>query len=198
MTQLSREMTLRQFDHGYWYATEIKRFGQSLGVPGASKLRKDELEKAIRRFLTHGTVTSPTKRELSRSGVKDVDLGLRLDRRVILYTNDRETKAFLDRGARKLDPAYKRRTGSRYRFNRWREIQLTRGTRLIYRDLVKEWVRLNRPGKRYRRVPIGRYINFLSDFMAANPGATMAAAIRAWKAVKRMNALKTYRAFAGS
>jgi len=43
---------------------------------------------------------------------------------------------------------------------------------------------------------VGRYINFLSDFMAANPGATMAAGIRAWKAVKAMDSAKDYRAFA--
>jgi hypothetical protein len=61
---------------------------------------------------------------------------------------------------------------------------------------VKEYARLNRPETTYRRVPSGRYINFLSDFMAANPGATMAAAIRAWKTVKSMNAPKNYRTFA--
>jgi hypothetical protein len=195
MSRLSKLMTLRQFDHGYWYATEIKSFAQSLGVASAHKLRKDELEKAIRHFLIHGKVSSPTERSLSRTGVKDVDLGLRLDRPVVLYTNDHETKAFLDREARGIDPAYKRRSGSRYRFNRWREAQLARGTRITYRDLVKEWVRLNRPETKYRRVPIVCYINFLSDFMAANPGATMAAGIRAWKRVKKMNSLKTYRAF---
>src|SRR5256714_14154870 len=101
--KLSKEMTLRQFDHGYWYATEIKRFAQSLGLPSAHKLRKDELEKAIRHFLAHGEVTNPTKRDLSRSGIRDVDRGLRLDLTVILYTNDRETKAFLEREARRLD-----------------------------------------------------------------------------------------------
>jgi len=195
MSKLSKNMTLRQFEHGYWYATEIKTFAQSLGVPGAGKLRKDELEKAIRHFLAHGTVAIPTKRSLSRSGVKDVELGLRLDRRVVLYTNDRETKTFLEREARKLDPAHTRRSGSRYRFNRWREAQLTRGVPLTYRDLVKEWVRLNRPETKYRRVPIVCYVNFLSDFMAANPGTPMAAAIRAWKTVKRMNSRNTYRAF---
>ena len=78
-SKLSKKMTLRQFDHGYWYATEIKRFAQSLGLPSAHKLRKDELEKAIRHFLAHGEVTSPTKRDVSRSGIKDVDRGLRLD-----------------------------------------------------------------------------------------------------------------------
>ena len=63
MSKLSKKMTLRQFDHGYWYATEIKRFAQSLGVPAAHRLRKDELEKAIRHFLAHGKVASPTKRD---------------------------------------------------------------------------------------------------------------------------------------
>ena len=196
MSMLSKEMTLRQFDHGYWYATEIKRFAQALGVPAAHKLRKDELENAIRRFLTTGKITSPTKRDLSRSGVKDVDRGLTLDRRVVRYTNDHETKAFLEREARRLDPTFRRRSGARYRLNRWREAQLMRGARITYRDLVKEYVRLNRPETTHRRAPIGRYINFLSDFMAANPGATMAAGIRAWKSVKRLNSPKSYGAYA--
>jgi SAP domain-containing new25 len=195
MSKLSKDMTLRQFDHGYWYATEIKRFAQSLRVPAAHRLRKDELEKAIRYFLAHGKITNPTKRDPIRSGIKDVDRGLRLDRRVILYTNDRDTKAFLEREARRLDPTFKRRSGSRYRLNRWREAQLTRGARITYRDLVREYVRLNRPETRYRRAPVDRYVYFLSDFMAANPGARMAAAIRAWKAVKRMDSPKNYRAF---
>ena len=191
-------MTLRQFDHGYWYATEIKRFAQSLGLPSAHKLRKDELEKAIRRFLATGTLTSPTKRDLSRSGIKDVDRGLRLGLRVIRYTNDRGTKAFLDREARRLDPSFKPRSGSRYRLNRWRDDQLTRGVPITYRDVVKEYVRLNRAETAHHRIqqPSGRYIHFLSDFMAAHPGATMAAAIRAWKKVKTMDSPKNYGAFA--
>jgi hypothetical protein len=194
-SKLSKKMTLRQFDHGYWCATEIKRFAQSLGLPSAHKLRKDELEKAIRHFLANGKVTSPTKRDLSRSGIKDVDRGLRLDLPVILYTNDHETKAFLEREARKLDPAFKRRSGARYRLNRWRDAQLTRGAHITYRDLVKEYVRLNHPETTHRRAPVDRYVYFLSDFMAANPGATMAAAIRAWKTVKTMDSPKNYRAF---
>src|SRR3954471_16982306 len=133
-TKLSRRMTLRQFDHGYWYATEIKSFARSLGLPSAHKLRKDELEVAIRHFLATGKVRSPTKRELSRSGIKDVDRGLRLDLPVILYTNDHETKAFLEREARRLDSSFKRRSGSRYRLNRWRDDQLARGVRITYRD----------------------------------------------------------------
>ena len=61
---------------------------------------------------------------------------------------------------------------------------------------MKEYVRLNRPETTHRRAPVDRYVYFLSDFMAANPEATMAAAIRAWKMVKAMDSPKNYRAFA--
>ena len=38
-------MTLTEFDNGYWYATELKEFAEAIGIPSATKLRKDELEK---------------------------------------------------------------------------------------------------------------------------------------------------------
>jgi hypothetical protein len=42
----------------------------------------------------------------------------------------------------------------------------------------------------------GRYINFISDFMAQNPRGSQGDAVRAWKEVKRMDAPKTYEAWA--
>jgi hypothetical protein len=190
--KLSAGMTLRQFDHGYWYATEIKAFARSIGVAGAHTLRKDELETIIRHFLAHGRLPSAPLRNRSRTGVRDVDRGLRLGLRVVLYSNDRETKAFLEREARRMNPAHRRRSGSRYRINRWRDAQLAKGARITYRDLVTEYVRLNRPETEHKRGPSGRYVYFLSDFLGANPGAGMAAAIRAWKQIKKQNAPKTY------
>jgi hypothetical protein len=44
--KLSASMTLSQFEHGYWYATQLKDFGETIGIPSASKLRKDRLERA--------------------------------------------------------------------------------------------------------------------------------------------------------
>ena len=49
--KLSRSITLEQFDHGYWYADDLKEFAARLGVDGAKSLRKDELERAIRAVL---------------------------------------------------------------------------------------------------------------------------------------------------
>ncbi len=191
-------MTLTQFDNGYWYAVDLKEFADTLGIPSANKLRKDELEKAIKVFLQTGKVESPTKRSLSRLGVKDVKRGLRLTLPVIVYTNDHETKSFLEREARKIAPDMKRRSGARYRLNRWREEQLVKGVKLTYGALVKEYVRLNRPDEPYARISTGRYINFMADFLAAEKGATRSEAIAAWKQLKVRNIPQTYSAWVKS
>src|SRR5207237_9646522 len=96
---LSESTTETQFDNGYWYATELKDFAARIGVPSASRLRKDELEKAIRHFIRNGEVKTFVKRRLTRARVKDVDKGLRLELRVVNYTSNRETKDFIDREA---------------------------------------------------------------------------------------------------
>src|SRR5690348_16942669 len=72
-TKLSTSMTLTEFDNGYWYATELKEFAEEIGIPSAAKLRKDELEKAIKLYLATGKIENPTTRSLSTSGVKDVE-----------------------------------------------------------------------------------------------------------------------------
>jgi hypothetical protein len=197
-TKLSTSMTLTQFDNGYWYATELKEFAETIGIPSASALRKDELERAIKLFLEIGRIKSPTKRSLSTSGAKDVHRGLSLDLPVVVYTNDTETKNFLDREAQKLAPGVKRKSGVRYRLNRWREEQLVKGVALTYGDVVREYVRLNRTEGRFAQIPIGRYINFVSDFLAAEKGATREQAIKAWNKLKTLDAPKDYRSWAKS
>ena len=195
-TKLSASMTLTEFDHAYWYAVELKHFATELGIRSASALRKDELEQAIRAFLQTGAIVQPPRRKPSASTDKDVKRGLHLDLRVVRYTNDRETKEFLEQEARKLAPGLKRRSGARYRLNRWREAQIRNGARIRYRDLVNEWVRLNQSTDRFARIPHGRYVNFMSDFLAARNGATKEQAIKAWATLKRMDAPKTYAAWA--
>jgi hypothetical protein len=191
-------MTLTQFDNGYWYAVELKAFAETIGIPFANKLRKDELETAIKHLLKTGKIKTPTKRSLSTSGPKDVELGLSLDLPVLVYTNDKETKAFLDREAQKLAPGLKRKSGVRYRHNRWREEQLVKGAKLTYRDVVKEYVRLNQTEEPFARIPIDCYINFVSDFLGAERGATREQAMKAWEQLKTLDIPKNYRSWAKS
>jgi hypothetical protein len=194
-TKLSTSMTQDQFDNGYWYATELKKFAKTIGIPFASRSRKDELEKAIKVFLEAGKIESPTKRSLCASGAKDVEQGLSLSLPVTVYTNDKETKDFLEREAQKLIPGLKRKSGVRYRFNRWREEQLLNGVKLSYGDLVNEYVRLNLIKEPFAQIPIDCYINFMSDFLAAERGATREQALRAWKKLKKLDVPKNYRSW---
>jgi hypothetical protein len=188
-------MTLNQFDNGYWYTTELKQFAEAIGIPSAKRLRKDELERAIKLFLTTGKVESPTKRSLSTSGIRDFERGLSLDLPVVIYTNNSETKSFLENQAQKLSPGLKKKSGARYRLNRWREEQLIEGVKLTYGDLVREYVRLNQSKERFAHIPHDRYVNFMSDFLATEKGATREQAIKAWERLKKLDIPKNYRSW---
>jgi len=188
-------MTEVEFDNGYWYATEIKKFADKIGIPHATRLRKDELEKAIKLFLKSGTIKSPTKRNLSKSGIKDIERGLSLKLPVINYTSNKATKDFIVKEAQKIAPNLTRKSGARYRLNRWREEQLTKGRRITYEDLVHQYVKLNQTEERFAQIPVGRYINFLSDFLAAESGATREQAMKAWQQLKKLDIPKNYRSW---
>ncbi|MEO8451947.1 MAG: hypothetical protein ABI647_19305 [Gemmatimonadota bacterium] len=193
--KLSASMTVTQFDYGYWYAVELKTFAARIGIPSAGKLRKDELEKAVKVFLKTGKIKSTTKRSLTTPGLRDVERGLRVDLPVAVYTNDKETKAFLEREAQRLAPDSRRKSGARYRLNRWREEQLVKGCQITYRDLIEEYVRLNQVEGSFPQVPHVRYINFVSDFLAAEKGATRRQAAGAWQKLKLLDGPKTYRSW---
>src|SRR3984957_9434911 len=191
-TTLSDFMTETEFDNGYWYATELKEFAIKVGIPSANKLRKDELEKALKHFIRTGESKTIVQRGLTKSGVRDLDKGLTLDLPVVHYTSNRETKEFIEREAAKLEPGFKRASGTRYLLNRWREAQLASGKPITYRDLVKQAIELNKAKRGPLRIEHARYINFISDFMAANKKAPREEAVRAWKELKAMDAPKTY------
>jgi len=193
--KLSTSMTLTQFDNGYWYTTELKDFAKTIGIPFASRLRKDELEDCIKLFLKTGKIESPTNRSFSIPSTKDVDLGLSLDLPVAAYTNDRKTKDFIEQEARKMAPCLRRKSGACYRLNRWREEKLATGVRISYGDLVREYVRLNQTKGPFVQIPHGRYINFLSDFLKAEKRATREQALKVWEELKTLDAPKNYRSW---
>jgi len=192
---LSPTMTIEEFDNGYWYATEIKKFAESIGIPSTSKLRKDELEKAIKHFLKTGKIKIPTQRSLSKTGEKDLKKGLSLNLPIVNYTSNKETKDFIVAEATKIVPGLKKRSGARYRLNRWREEQLTTGSGITYGDLVNKYIELNQGKEPFKRVPSGRYINFLSDFLKNEKDATREDGNKVWKELKEMDIPKTYEAW---
>jgi hypothetical protein len=46
--------------------------------------------------------------------------------------------------------------------------------------------------ERFEKIPHGRYINFVAEFLAAEKGATRAEAIAAWTELKELDVLKDY------
>jgi hypothetical protein len=192
---LSPAMTLRDFVNGYWYADQLKDFAARIGIPSAKKLRKDELEKAIATFLRTGKAGLPTRRSLRKTGAKDAERGLHLKLPIGNYTSNRETKDFIVEQARLLAPDVRVKSGVWYRLNRWREERIASGGRPTYGDLVLQYVALNRM-PRFDRIPHGRYINFVADFLQAEPRATRAGAIAAWKELKKTDCPKDYTSWA--
>lgn len=188
-------MSLGEFDNGYWYATEIKAFAKDIGIVGISELRKDKLEILIRKFLKTGSVSKP-KRDLSTpDGAKDSALGLKLKLPIRKYTNNKETKGFILESARQMDANFKEKSGARYRLNRWREEQIANGKPITYGDLVKQFVSLCKTEGPFPQEAAGRYINFLSDYLAKERDATRKEALKAWRELKRLDIPKNYRSW---
>jgi hypothetical protein len=192
---LSPTMTPREFENGYWYLDDLRDFASQIGIPGATRLRKDEIERAIVAFLRTGTVKLPTKRALRKTGAKDLERGLSLKLRIEHYTSNRETKGFIVREARKVAPEVREKSGVWYRLNRWREEQITNGNRPTYGDLVQQYVALNRV-ERFDKIPHGRYINFVAAFLTAEKSGTRSDAIAAWAELKSMDIRKDYASWA--
>ena len=192
---LSLRMTPQQFENGYWYATELKAFAKTTGIPLAGKLRKDELEAAILQLLRSGELTKPPRNPTATNDPADPERGLHLRLPVVKFRNDPETWDFIEREARKMSPGMKRRSGAKYRLNRWRDARLAEGTRITYRDLIAEYVRLSTDGKPFQPIPSGRYINFARDYFAPEDGATFRGMLRAWKEVKKLDAPKEYKSW---
>ena len=188
---LSPTMTLRDFENGYWYLEQLKTFAERIGIPAANRLRKDELETAIVAFLRTGKAALPTKRSLRKTGVKDVVRGLTLKRRIEHYTSNHETKGFIVEQARLMAPQVREKSGVWYRLNRWREEQITSGRHPTYGDLVRQYIALNQM-ERFEKIPHGRYINFVADFLAADKEATRAEVVAAWAELKQLDVPKDY------
>jgi hypothetical protein len=188
-------MTETQFDNGYWYATEIKAFANEIGIPHASKLRKDELEKLIRHFLRTGKVISSTRKNILKPGIKDIDKGLKLSLPVINYTSNKITKYFIVNEALKQAPGLKKKSGARYRLNRWRDEQVTRRIKITYGEIVKKYIELNQAEGSFKKAPSGRYINFLSDYLKNEKNAKRSDALKIWKSLKSLDIPKDYRSW---
>src|SRR5688500_95628 len=113
-TKLTENITVEQFENGYWYAEEIKAFAKKIGIRNTTRLRKDQLEDLIKAFIRTGKIPSSTKKPAPPTLVKDHELGLKPALPIINYTSNKVTKQFIESEARKIRPNLKKKSGARY------------------------------------------------------------------------------------
>ncbi len=193
--KLTKNITEEEFDKGYWFANEIKALGKEIGIVNSSKLRKDELEQLIKHYIRTGQVKKAGRKNIIKTGTKDLDKGLTKSLPIINYTSNKQTKNFIKTEANKLAPGIKIKSGVWYRLNRWRDQQITKGQKTSYGDLVNQFIQLNQTESKFEKVRVGRYINFLSDFLAKEKGVTRRQAINEWKKLKKLDIEKDYKSW---
>jgi hypothetical protein len=193
--KLTTNITETEFDNGYWYANEIKAFAKEIGIKNSSKLRKDELEQLIKHYIRTGKVKNSDRKNVLKSGTKDLEIGLTTSLPIFNYTSNKQTMNFIKTEADKLLPGLKIKSGAWYRLNRWRDEQMTKGKRITYGDLINQFVKINQTDVKFEKVAVGRYINFLSDFLANEKSATRQQAINEWETLKTLNIEKSYKSW---
>ena len=192
---MTEQITKEEFDNGYWYANEIKAFAKQIGIVNSSKLRKDELEQLIKHFLRTGELKNSDRRNVLKTGKKDIEIGLTTSLPIIHYTSNKQTKNFIISKAQKIIPGLLVKSGVWYRLNRWRDDQITKGKKITYGDLINQFIQLNQPEKKFKKIAVTRYINFLSDFLSNEKDATREQAIKEWKKLKTLNIEKDYKSW---
>jgi hypothetical protein len=190
--KLNKTITEEQFDNGYWYASEIKSYAREIGIPNSSKLRKDELENLIKIFLRTGKIKSSGRKNIQKSGIKDLEKGLSNSMQIMNYTSNKQTKDFIIREAKKIIPDIKIKSGVWYRLNRWRDEQVSKNIKITYGDLVRQFITLNQTKGSFEKVPVGRYINFMADYLANEKNATRKHALKEWENLKKIDIAKDY------
>lgn len=194
-TKLTKNITEKEFDIGYWYADELKVFAKRIGIANSSKLRKDELEQLIKHFLKTGRIKNSKRKNVIKSGSRDLEIGLTKCLPICNYTSNKQTKNFIITEAEKIVPGLNIKSGVWYRINRWRDKQITNGENITYGDLIKHFIELNQTDKKFEKISTTRYNNFLSDFLKSEKGATRQEAINEWEKLKTINIEKDYKSW---
>ncbi|WP_018676781.1 SAP domain-containing protein [Riemerella columbina] len=193
--KLHKNLSEKEFKTHYWYATDLKKFAKEIGLVGASKLRKDELEELILYFLKTGKIENSTRKTTTKSKVKDIEVGLSKSLPIKNYTSNKVTKQFIIDEASKMVENFKVQSGVWYRLNRWREEQLENGNAITYGDLIDRFIFLNQNTDQFEKIPSTLINNFISDYLTNEEGSTRKEAMQHWQELKKLKTEKTYRAW---
>lgn len=195
MSKLHKNMTLEEFEQGYFYAKDLKAFAKELGL-AVGTLRKNEVEDHIRAWLS-GDRNAPLPQNTPNrrtSGSRDT---LSPKSPVVNYVSDKATKTFLKQEIHKRTPDLKDKSGQWYWLNDWRKEQIRNNRSITYQDLIDRLYELMTTKGRMPRIPSTRFNNFITDFLSdpANQGAARQQAMAAWEELKSLPVQKNYQEY---
>ncbi|WP_210404838.1 hypothetical protein [Hahella sp. CCB-MM4] len=195
LSKLYRNMSVEEFEKGYFYATELKAFAKELGID-VGTLRKNEVEDHIKARLS-GSKDTPLPKSVSNRKTGGSRDRLLPDSYVVNYVSDKATKAFLKEEISKRDPDLKDKSGQWYWLNDWRKEQIRNNRKITYRELIDRLYELMTTKGRLPRIPSTRFNNFITDFLAdpENEGATRQEAMDEWERLKKMPVQKNYQEY---
>ncbi len=188
---LRADMSVEEFDNGYFYAAELKQFARELGVTVGNR-RKFELEDLIRERLSTGRV--PTRKPVMPRKAGQARDKLAPDVVVTNYVGDKTTKDFLLECVRAEAPGARDKSGQWYWLNDWRRAKQEAGARFTYRDLASRLRELMQVEGRLSQIPSARMNNFVTDLRAdpRNPAIPRDQVIEAWRWLKQQTGPNTY------
>lgn len=187
-------LTLEEFRKKYYYAKELKELAKQIGVKNVSRYRKDELEMIIEKYLISRTLPT-VKNNTKKKSTKDTDTPLTEERFIVNYTNNKITKEFLLSSAKKKNPDFKKKSGSSYWLNRWREEQIENGNKITYGELVDQYILLNSSSHQNKQIPSTKMNNFIQDYLENEQNTNRNNALAEWEKLKELPIEKTYLAW---
>jgi hypothetical protein len=195
LRRLYNNMSVEEFEKGYFYAAELKAFAKKLGID-VGTLRKNEVESHIKTHLSSNR-DAPLPKSVSNRKTNGNRDRLLPDSYIVNYVSDKKTKAFLMQEVSKRDPDVKNKSGQWYWLNDWRKEQIRSNRKITYLALIDRLYELITNEGRLPRIPSTRFNNFITDFLAdpENDGATRQEALGEWERLKKMPVQKNYQEY---
>lgn len=72
---------------------------------------------------------------------------------------------------------------------------MTKDIKITYGHLIEQFIKLNQTEGSFKKIPVGRYINFVSDYLTNEKNSTREQAINEWKKLKKLDVTKDYKSW---
>lgn len=186
--ELAKVLSVDEFKQHYYTVVELKSFCNSIGISSAGV--KSRLNARIEKYLSTGKVT--VVKPYKPSGRPDSELGLTLDKKVIYYKSDPNTRAFFQQHILEF-------TGFSALVQKQIKERLSKGEDFTYGDAIemhKQYLidkrKAKAQGGRRKVAHDSCQLNQFSIDYSSAPGAKAHSSKEAWYLVRDTAGKKTF------